>query len=405
MQLIKNKFSLSSLLVVLIGGVFLVGVNQAKAVGDAYFPQDTTVALDVGNMTIVGESDADSVVTTSTTITVTISSGQKFTLESPDRKLLNNDVGYSHSCFSNKSQLIIDSSLATTVVITPSSTTCGGSSGGGGGGGGTVSSTPIPTPVSTSLPQATPTPVATPVSATPTPLSPVILGVTPVSRGFTNLTALKLKEGDVISAAGSSDPDVYIVNAWGYKRLFLNPVIFGFYGHLGGFSKVKTTVAPIRDTLVTSGLFRNCETNDQKVYGVETTGEDTGALHWVNTTGAQAVADDADFFKKVFCINSKEFSWYKQSTPYTSVNQIPAYTRVTTKSVSPVSVVLKKIKVVNSVPWLNVRDAGSLSGKVIAKVLPDETYEFVTKNSSDWYNIKKGGIVWGWVSGQYVKEL
>ena len=39
-----------------------------------------------------------------------------------------------------------------------------------------------------------------------------------------------LKEGDVVSAAGSDDPDVYIVNDWGYKRLFLNPVIFGFYG-------------------------------------------------------------------------------------------------------------------------------------------------------------------------------
>lgn len=403
MQLIKNNFFIFPLIILLIGGVFLFGINNAKAVGDAYFPQDTTVALDVGNMTIVGESDADTVVTTSSTITVTISSGQKFTLESPDRKLLNNDVGYSHSCFSNKSQIIIDSSLATTVVITPSSTTCGGSSGGGGGGGGgggTVSSTPTPTPVPAST---TPVPTPTPVS-TSTP-SPVSTGLTPASRGFTNLTALKLKEGDVISAAGSSDPDVYIVNVWGYKRLFLNPVIFGFYGHLGGFNKVKTTVAPIRDTLVTSGLFRNCETNDQKVYGVETTGEDTGALHWVNTTGAQAVADDADFFKKVFCINSKEFSWYKQSTPYTSVNQIPAYTRVITKSASSVPVVLRKIKVVNTVPWLNVRDAGSLSGKILAQVLPDETYEFVTKNSSGWYNIKKGGIVWGWVSGQYVKEL
>ncbi|MBX4211185.1 MAG: hypothetical protein KW806_00070 [Candidatus Yanofskybacteria bacterium] len=52
-----------------------------------------------------------------------------------------------------------------------------------------------------------------------------------------------LHEGDVISAKNSSDPDVYIVNEQGYKRLFLNPVIFGFYGHLGGFSAVKTLVA------------------------------------------------------------------------------------------------------------------------------------------------------------------
>src|SRR3989344_498840 len=43
-----------------------------------------------------------------------------------------------------------------------------------------------------------------------------------------------LKEGNTISASGSDDPDVYIVNEQGYKRLFLNPVIFSFYGHLGG---------------------------------------------------------------------------------------------------------------------------------------------------------------------------
>ncbi len=28
-----------------------------------------------------------------------------------------------------------------------------------------------------------------------------------------------LKEGDMISATGSNDPDVYIVNSYGYKRL------------------------------------------------------------------------------------------------------------------------------------------------------------------------------------------
>ena len=133
--------------------------------------------------------------------------------------------------------------------------------------------------------------------------------------GFVYLSAVKsveaakpsdygLKEGDTISAAGSNDPDVYIVNDWGYKRLFLNPAIFGFYGHLGGFAKVKSVTPATRDAFPTSGLFRNCETNDEKVYGVETTGEDTGILHWVNTSGAQAVADDPNFFKKVFCINT-----------------------------------------------------------------------------------------------------
>ncbi len=148
-----------------------------------------------------------------------------------------------------------------------------------------------------------------------------------------------LKEGDTISAAGSDDPDVYIVNDPGYKRLFLNPVIFGFYGHLGGFAKVKSVTPATRDAFPTSGLFRNCETNDEKVYGVETTGEDTGMLHWVNTSGSQAVADDANFFLKVFCVNNNEFNWYAQGSAYTSVNQVPNYARIPgqTPSLSPVA--------------------------------------------------------------------
>ncbi len=141
-----------------------------------------------------------------------------------------------------------------------------------------------------------------------------------------------LTEGDVISAWDQAgDPDVYIVNDWGYKRLFLNPAIFGFYGHLG-FDKVTQTSPTTRDAFGTSGLFRNCEIGDEKVYGVATTGEDTGQLHWVNMSGSQAVAEDADFFLKVFCINNNEFNWYTSNgtsfgSDYTSLSQVPDYTR------------------------------------------------------------------------------
>ena len=152
-------------------------------------------------------------------------------------------------------------------------------------------------------------------------LAPVASAVAPADYG--------LMEGNTISAAGSDDPDVYIVNELGYKRLFLNPVIFNFYGHLGGFAAVKNVTPSTRDAFVTSGLFRNCEANDPKVYGLGSTGEDVGQLHWVNTTGAQAVADDANFFKKVFCINNNEFNWYPKGADYMSVNDVPVYTRVT----------------------------------------------------------------------------
>src|SRR3989344_5357016 len=117
-----------------------------------------------------------------------------------------------------------------------------------------------------------------------------------------------LKEGDLISAIFSDDPDVYIINDQGYKRLFLNPEIFKFYSHLGGFANIKLVTPEIRDSFPTSGFFRNCEDNDQKVFGTSVEGEDTGRLHWINKSGDQAVQEDPDFFKKVFCINRKEFN-------------------------------------------------------------------------------------------------
>lgn len=158
---------------------------------------------------------------------------------------------------------------------------------------------------------------------------PTTLAVAPSDFGLT--------EGNTISAAGSSDPDIYIVNQQGYKRLFLNPAIFTMYGHLGGFAAVKNVTPSTRDAFVTSGLFRNCETNDQKVYGVEVNGEDTGVLHWVNTSGAQAVLDDPNFFSKVFCINNNEFNWYAKGADYTSVNQVPNYSRTPGATPTPVA--------------------------------------------------------------------
>ncbi len=137
-----------------------------------------------------------------------------------------------------------------------------------------------------------------------------------------------LKEGWTISAPGSNDPDVYIVNDWGYKRLFLNPVIFNFYGHLGGFAAVHNVTSTVRDAFPTSGLFRNCETNDQAVWAVEVNGEDTGMLHHVVMSGDQAVAQDSNFFKKVFCINNNEANWYSKGSDYTSLSQVPVYSRV-----------------------------------------------------------------------------
>jgi len=368
-------------------------------------------------MTIVDGSVVNSIITTATTITIEIISGQTFTLRSTDRKLLENDSNFVYECFSDKSELIITSSTTKTVIITPSANACGvsgGSGGGGGGGGGTTTTTTT----TTTTPTPTPTPIVSPVvSATPT-LAPSTDSTsspqassgqaTPASRGFVSLSAVSLKDGDVISAAGSSDPDVYIVNPHGYKRLFLNPAIFGFYGHLGGFSKVKGATSVIRDTFVTSGLFRNCETEDVKVYGVETTGEDTGTLHWVNTTGEQAVADDPDFFKKVFCINTNEFNWYPLGTDYTSVNQIPDYARGSLSASSSVpsssaGSVPNQYKVVSTAGYLNVRASATTASSVLGQLTADDV---VTSLAQDgvWHKIMFEGQD-AWVHGNYLEKM
>lgn len=160
-------------------------------------------------------------------------------------------------------------------------------------------------------------------------LAPVFLFLSfliPFEEPFSAPDQFGLKEGDVIRS--DTDNDIYIINEHNYKRLFLNPVIFGFYGHLGGFENVKLISREARDSFKTSSLFRNCENNDKKVYALELNGEDEGTLHWVNINGVAAVAEDQDFFKKVFCINSKEFSWYDTDSPYTSLSQVLDYSFV-----------------------------------------------------------------------------
>lgn len=366
--------------------------NYALAVGDAYFPQDTIINLTVDssstNFTVDANSEANQVTVNTSSITVNISPGQTFKLRSYGGNKLTNDGGVVYSCSGGESLLTLTVTTIKDVVISPDAANCspggGGGGGGGGGSGGSTSATVTPTP-------------------TPTPAS----GQTSPTVATAKPEQYNLKDGDVVSAGGSDDPDVYIVNAYGYKRLFLNPVIFSFYGHLGGFSKIKNIASTTRNVFPTSGLFRNCETNDPKVYGVEVTGEDVGMLHWVNTTGAQAVIDDPEFFKKVFCINNNEFAWYKQGTAYTSVNMIPLYSRTSTSSSSPSSTIVVtsgKIKVLSTVVWLNVRDSNSTSGKVIDKVLPGQEFTFVDFKNN-WYKIQKDGKDFGWVFGVYVVKL
>ncbi|MDX1607760.1 MAG: hypothetical protein R3251_00920 [Candidatus Spechtbacterales bacterium] len=147
----------------------------------------------------------------------------------------------------------------------------------------------------------------------------------PASASALTPDQFNLTEGDVISASG--DPDIYIVNEHGYKRLFLNPEIFNFYGHLGGFENVREIRPFERDSFQTTTYFQNCESGIPAIYAVEVTGEDIATLHWLDVSGEEALAADPNFFKKVFCINNNEFKWYSLGIKYTSMDQVPNYTR------------------------------------------------------------------------------
>jgi glucose/arabinose dehydrogenase len=140
-----------------------------------------------------------------------------------------------------------------------------------------------------------------------------------------HLGPLGLTEGDIVGSS-EGDPDIYIVNQFGYKRLFLSPTIFSFYGHLR-FDQVKRFQTTVIDAMPISALFRNCEANDKRVYALEVTGEDGAALRWVNISGEAAVAEDAQFFKKIFCINAREFASYPKGVAYTALAQVPVYKR------------------------------------------------------------------------------
>lgn len=141
-----------------------------------------------------------------------------------------------------------------------------------------------------------------------------------------DLDYLGLREGDIIGSTDLSDPDIYIINEAGYKRLFISPAIFGLYGHLR-FANVKRIDDDVLGKMSISALFRNCETNDPKIYALNVVDEDTATLHWINVTGNQAVADDPEFFHKIFCINSREFAMYAKGSAFSALSQIPVYKR------------------------------------------------------------------------------
>ncbi len=142
----------------------------------------------------------------------------------------------------------------------------------------------------------------------------VIMGSPETPSGMADPLDYGLTEGDLVRAEG--DFDIFIISQYGYKRLFLNPVIFEMYGHLGSWDDVKTITPATRDAFVTSTHYRYV--NEDKVYHLEVTGEDTGTLQWINMIAedflTQGGTDNA-----IFTINKSELDWYPKGAEKTSL--------------------------------------------------------------------------------------
>ncbi len=94
------------------------------------------------------------------------------------------------------------------------------------------------------------------------------------------------------------------------------------------------------------------------------------------------------------------------SQPFPLAGGTPPVASTTTPpaaaTTTPVAILQVKI---NSTPtgFLNVRNAPSISGKVLTQVHPGEIYTY-TKVQNNWYQITYSGFEQGWVSGQYVTK-
>ena len=210
MKILNRNFFSLALITSLVVNFFLFNVSSSQAVGAASYPQAITIPVTISgttyNLTVGAGSDADQVTTTATTISVLISTGQRFRLTSNDRLTLNTNSSIPFSCDTTQSSIDVTLSAGasqTTVVVTPSSTVCSGSASGGGSGGGSatpVSSTPTPNP--------TASPITTPsvsVTATPSPLSTSA----PIPLLGASLAKLYRKSGD---------SKVYVVQANGLLK-------------------------------------------------------------------------------------------------------------------------------------------------------------------------------------------
>ena len=339
MNILGNKLFRVFFLVFLLCGIFLFKIPNSKAVGDASFPQDTTLQITVGgtltNYTISGPSDADSLIVNPSSFVITISPGQSFTVTSSDRHVFINDSSLQTTCSGSSSRVAIGAYIQRPVTITPDGTTTltappivnsSNSGATGGGYAGAVAPTPSPVFSSTPLP-TTPTPIVTSPAPTSIP-------------------------------APSPTPSLITSQ----RVIFNRDLHFGMSGD---------DVKALQDYLRASGYY----------YNPNSTG-------FFDTPTKKAVIA---WQKKNKLLSSGYFGPYSRA----KYNQTSLTQEVVQKK-TPDTLELKP-----GIKLLNVRLSPSTRAKIVSKLKAGQQINFVDAQNG-WYKVQNSDGSFGWVSGQYV---
>ncbi len=323
--LLRNKGRSVALVILLVLLVTSFNIAPALAANNTY-NADTNLFLTTPNitLTILSGSNVDTLTVNPSSFSVTVASGETFTVRSTTLAILNNNGSLNPSCSSSYSELIINGPK--TVDVTPdgsgtctgttpvpettttSTTSTGGGGGGGGGGAPATPTTPTPEPQTPAVPT---------VRTKAAPLSGLTLG-----------TLLKLPCPSGKVDVNHACKAVYYYGSDGKRRPFPNEkAYFTWYKN---FDEVKTVPA---ETMAKLPLAKAVTYRPgvklvkfqtlNKVYAVTR----DGILRWVQTEELAKTLYSSDWNKKIddvsdaFYVNYRFGSDIKTSSDYTPVSE------------------------------------------------------------------------------------
>ena len=295
--------------------VSLAVVSPALAADVVSFDSITEVTLDGSgiDLKIMSGSQADEVIVDSTTLTVTVDTGDSFTLRSTNRNELVNDGGFDE-CTEDNGSIEITVTGPDTVIFTPSATTCPSTGGGGGGGGGSSTGTTSTTPV---------VDLVAPVSGTLTAGNETNITWTVSGSGISTVKLEYSVNGGASYALIADDvDDASSPYEWTVPNAPSNNVILKITGQDSGKSYLDTdisgtlTIASASESTTEEDEEQQQEEEDAAA-GITT---DSEGRRWAPDSG---VASTSPFDGSTENISVVEAGWFVRGENYSTVYYIP----------------------------------------------------------------------------------